>query len=256
MFHVIDDILAAHIVLDIRHYPGSTLVDEYRNGGGGGGGGGHHDWYCLLCKTVLLAWAESVVGWLISRLVGQEEEEGRARQGNADQVRSDRSGAGGFLFFCFSLAGRGFREGERLGCEKEEQRERELISVGKAQATPCHVNGHAKCSAQRLSEESQMDAFKYRETQPHTLICMYIYVCIYTYILGNYGSVHYGSLPPSLPPSIISTPAVWAVPVFVVAENTMKPSAIGHARYALQCSDQCHQTQYTAIEDPDSCCRV
>lgn len=54
----------------------------------------------------------------------------RRRQGKARQCRSDRSGAGdsgGFLFFCFSLAGRGFRKGERLGCEKEEQRERELI---------------------------------------------------------------------------------------------------------------------------------
>lgn len=37
-FHVIDNILASHIVLDIRHYPGSTLVDEHRNGSGR-----HHD---------------------------------------------------------------------------------------------------------------------------------------------------------------------------------------------------------------------
>lgn len=111
MFHVIDNILAAHIVLDIRHYPGSTLVDEYRNGGGGGGG--HHDWYRLLCKTVLLAWAKSVVGWLIGRLVGQEGEEGKARQGKAMQIRSDQIGREreDFSSFVFLWLAEGFERG-------------------------------------------------------------------------------------------------------------------------------------------------
>lgn len=109
MFHVIDNILASHIVLDIRHYPGSTLVDEYRNGGGGGGG--HHDWYCLPCKTVLLAWAKSVVGQPVGWLDRKKKK--KAGQGKAMQIRSDQIGREreDFSSFVFLWLAEGFERG-------------------------------------------------------------------------------------------------------------------------------------------------
>lgn len=46
--------------------------------------------YCLPCKTVLLAWAKSVVGWSVGWLDRKKKK--KAGQGKAMQIRSDQIG--------------------------------------------------------------------------------------------------------------------------------------------------------------------